>query len=72
MNSPLFWARGAEAIARQIGAFTDAHAGVANQQKGVTAQIVAAKELPLKELILLCGERSWQPLRETRNVLAAD
>jgi hypothetical protein len=72
MNGPLIRARGAEAIAGQIGAFPDAHAGVANQQKSVAAQIVAPEELLLQELILLCSERTRESLRETRNVLAAD
>ena len=72
MNRPLMGADGAETIARQIRALTDAHAGVTNQQKSVTAQIVAAEKFLLEELILLCGEWAWQPSRETRNVLAAD
>ena len=54
MNRPLIGAGGAETIARQIGALTDAHAGVTNQQKRVTAQIVAAEKFLLEELILLC------------------
>ena len=56
----------------QIGALADAHAGVTNQQKRVTAEIIAAEELLLEELILLCGERAWQSFGEARNVLAAD
>ena len=48
MNRPLAWAGGAKAIEGQIGALTDAHAGVANQQKGVAAQIIAAEELLLR------------------------
>ena len=61
MNRPLIGAGGAEATARQIRALTDAYAGVTNEQKSVTAQIVAAEELLLEELILLCGEGAWQP-----------
>jgi hypothetical protein len=45
---------------------------VTNQQKRVTAEIIAAEELLLEELILLCGERAWQSFGEARNVLAAD
>src|SRR6266481_2728789 len=45
MNRPLIRTGGAEAIEGQIGAFADAHTSVANQQKGVTTEIVAAKEL---------------------------
>ena len=72
MNRPLIRGGRAKAIEGQIGALADAHAGVANQQKGVAAQIIAAEELLLQELILLCGERAWKSLREARNVLAAD
>ena len=62
VNGPLIRAGGAQAIEGQIGTFTDAHAGVANQQKGVTTQIVAAEELLLQELILLGGERTGESL----------
>jgi len=72
VNRPLIGAGGAEATARQIRALTDAHAGVTNQQKSVTAQIVAAEKFLLEEFILLCGERAWQPSGTMRNVLAAD
>jgi len=45
---------------------------VADQQKGITPQIVAVDELLLQELILLSGERAWEPLRGVGNVLATD
>ena len=72
MNGPLIGASGAKASAGQIDTLADAHAGVANQQKGVAPQIVALEELLLKDLILLCGEGSSKSPRETGNVLAAD
>src|SRR2546427_755789 len=72
VNRPLMGAGGVETTARQIHALTDAHAGVTDQQKSVTAQIVATEKLLLEELILLCGERAWEPAGATRNVLAAD
>ena len=72
VNRPLIRAGGAQAVEGQIGTLTDAHAGVANQQKDVATQIVAAEELLLQEFILLCRERTWKSLREARNVLAAD
>jgi len=72
MNGPLMRAGRAKAIDRQISAFSDAHAGVANQQKGIAAEIVAAEEFLLQELILLGGEWPWKLLRGTRNVLAAE
>ena len=45
---------------------------MANQQKGVAAQIVAAEELLLQELILLGREGAWKPLWEAWDVLATD
>ena len=72
MNRPLIRAGGAQAVEGQIGTFTDAHAGVANQQKGIATQVVAAEEFLLQEFILFCRERTWKSLREARNVLAAD
>lgn len=72
VNRPLILACGAEALKRQIGTFANAHASVANQQKGVAAQIVTADQLFLQELILLCSKRPRKPSREARNVLAAD
>ncbi len=56
MNGPLFWSRGAQAVIREIDAFTDTHAGRAEQQEDISAEIVAAHELLLQELILLGGE----------------
>jgi hypothetical protein len=72
VNGPLIRAGGAQAVEGQIGTFTDAHAGVANQQKGIATQIVAAEEFLLQEFILLCRKRTWKSPRETRNVFAAD
>ena len=72
MNRPLTWAGGAKAVGGQIGTLTDTHAGVANQQKDVAAQIIAQAELLLQELILLCRQRPWKSLRRPRNVHAAD
>ena len=72
MNSPLIGSCHAEAIPGQVGAFADPHAGVANQQKGVAAQIVTAEEFLPQELILLCGERTREPLRQAWDILASD
>ena len=72
VNGPLIRAGGAQAVEGQIGTFTDAHAGVANQQKGIATQIIAAEEFLLQEFILLCRKRTWKSLRETRDVFAAD
>ncbi len=48
MDGPLVRTSGTEAIRGQIGAFADAHAGVADQQEGIRAKIVAAEELLLQ------------------------
>ena len=72
VNCPLIRAGGAKAVEGQIGTLTDAHAGVANQQKDVAAQIIAQAEFLLQEFILFCREWTWKSLREARNVLAAD
>ena len=72
VNRPLIRAGGAKAVEGQIGTLTDAHAGVANQQKGVAAQVIAPAEFLLQEFILFCREWAWKSLREARNILAAD
>src|SRR3989449_5967761 len=72
VNRPLIGPGGAKAVVGQIGALPDAHAGVANQQKDIASQIVAAEEFLLQELVLLCGEWAWKSMREARNILAAD
>ena len=70
MNRPLVWACGAQAVIGEIDAFADTHAGVAEQQEDISAEIVAAHELLLQELILLGGERSGQSMGRARNILA--
>jgi hypothetical protein len=45
---------------------------MADQQKNIASQIVAPQELLLEELVLLGRKRTWQPLRWTWKVLAAD
>src|SRR5439155_13834859 len=72
MNRPLIRSGRAKAVGGQIGTLTDAHAGVANQQKDVAAQIIAQAEFLLQEFILFCREWAGKSLRETRNILAAD
>ena len=70
MNGPLVWPGGAQTVIGEIDAFADAHAGVAEQQEDISAEIVAAHELLLQELILFRGERSWQSVGRARNILA--
>src|SRR6266446_4118532 len=72
VNRPLIRPGGAKAVAGQIGALTDAHASVANQQKDIAPQIVAAEEFLLQEFVLLWCEWAWKSLRATRNILATD
>src|SRR5438876_9993682 len=72
MNGPLIRPGRAKAVVGQIGAFTNAHAGVANQQKDIATEIVAAEEFLLQELVLLGCEWEWKSLRAARNILAAE
>ena len=70
MDRPLVRACGAQAVIGEVDALADAHAGLAEQQEDISAKIVAAHELLLEELILLCGERPWQSLRRARDIFA--
>ena len=70
MDGPLVRPRGAQAVIGEVDAFADAHAGRAEQEEDISAEIVAAHELLLEELILLGGERSWQSVRRARDILA--
>jgi hypothetical protein len=72
MHGPLIRAGGTETIARQIGAFPDAQAGVAKQQKKVPAQIVTAQKFLLQKPVLFGGQRTWKPMGAARDILAAD
>jgi hypothetical protein len=70
VNGPLMRAARTKAIDRQISAFSNAHTGVAHQQKGIAAKIVAAEEFLLQKLILLGSEWPWESLRGLRDVFA--
>jgi len=70
MDGPLVRPRGAQTVIRQVDALADAHARRAEQEEDISAEIVAAHELLLEELILLGGERSWQSVRRARDILA--
>jgi hypothetical protein len=72
MGGPLVRTSGTEAVRCQVGALTDAHAGVADQQEDIRAQVVAAEELLLKQLILFGAKRAGQPVRRVLDVLAPD
>ena len=60
-----------EAIEGQIDTFTDAHAGVAQQQENIAGQIIAAEQFLLDQLILFgvsgrgsrCGARGMSSRR---------
>jgi hypothetical protein len=47
MDRSLFRSCGSQAVIRQIDAFADTHAGVAEQQEDISAEIVAAEQLLL-------------------------
>jgi len=70
MDGPLVGTGGAQAVIGQVDALADAHAGVAQQEEEVSAQVIAAQELLLKKLVLLGGKRSGEPLRSPGDVLA--
>src|SRR6516162_2570358 len=72
MDSPLIWASGTDAVGCKIGALTDAHAGVADQEEDIRAQIVAFEELPLQQLILFRAQWTGQSVLKARDVLASD
>ena len=55
MDGALIRAGATQTIGGQIGAFTDAHTGMTNQQECIAAQVIAAEKLLLEELVLLCG-----------------
>ena len=71
-DGPVIQAGGAAAIVGQIGTLAYEHAGVTDQQKRIPSEVIAAEELLLEKLILLCGQRAWQSFGEPRNVLRAD
>jgi hypothetical protein len=61
--------RRAETVIREIDALTDAHAGRAEEEEDISAEIVAAHERLQEELILLGGERPWQSVRRAWDIL---
>src|SRR6516164_7814628 len=72
VNRPLIGAGGVEAIEGKVGRLANTHAGVPEQQQDVSAQIVAAQQFLLEELILLRGEGTGQASRGAGNVLATE
>jgi hypothetical protein len=72
MYGPLIRASGTEAVRCEVGALTDTHASVANQQEDIRAQVVTAEKLPLQQLILFSGKRTRKSVWKARDVLAPD
>jgi hypothetical protein len=72
MDRPLIHSGGVETIEGKIGRFADAHARVAKQQEYVGAEIIAAPQFLLEELILLHGECAGQGPRSAGDVLATE
>ena len=72
MNGQLVETGRAKTIEGQIGALTDAHAGMADEQKDVPAQIVALDELLLQKLILFGGERACKSVWSARDIFATN
>ena len=53
VNRPLIRPGRAKAVVGQIGAFTNAHAGMADQEKDIATEIVATEEFLLQKFVLL-------------------
>ena len=70
MNRPLVWPSGVQTVIGEINAFANTHASVAEQEEDISAEIVAAPEALLEELILLGGKRSWQSVGRAWDILA--
>ena len=68
VNRPLIRAGGVETIEGKVGRFADAHAGVAKQQEDVGAEIIAAQQFLLEELILLRGRVRGASVEERRGM----
>jgi hypothetical protein len=72
VNRPLVWTGGAQAVVGEVNTLADSHTGVSEHEEDISAQIVAAQEFLLEELILFSGKRTRQTLRCARNILAPD
>jgi hypothetical protein len=72
VNGPLTETGRAKAIDGQIGALTNAHAGMTDEQKDVRSKIVALDELLLKKLILFGGERTCKSVRAARDIFTTN
>jgi hypothetical protein len=70
VNRPQVWPGAAQAVIGEVDAFSDAHSGVTEQEEHISAKIVAAHELLLEDLILLCGKRPREALWSAWNILA--
>jgi len=68
MDSPAM-ADQAETIEGQVGALTDAHAGVAEQKEGVTVAIIAPQQFLLDEPVLVGRQRARQIMLQPGCVL---
>ena len=72
MNGPVILASTSQTIKRQIEAFADAHAGVAQEQQSVAGPIVASQQFPLDQLIVFGLQMTGQTVIRTWNVVRAD
>ena len=68
------WRRqgGISSGATQIDTFTDAHAGVAEQQQGIAGEIVAALQLLLDSLVLFWSQRPREAAVHARNIVVTE
>jgi len=72
VNPPLIGAGGMEAIEGEIDGFPDAHACVAEQQEEVGAEIVAAQQFLLEQLIVFRRQGTRQGVGTAGDVLATE
>ena len=72
MNGPMIGAGGVETVEGEIDGFADAHAGVAEQEEEVGAEIIAASQFLLEQLIVLRRQSAGQSAGTAGNVLAAE
>jgi hypothetical protein len=72
MQGPLIRSQLAQAVRRQIAAFTDADAGEAGEQEGVGKQVVGAAEFLLQALIIVGMQRPREIVWLRGGVLAAN
>ena len=68
----MIWAGGVETVEGEIGGFTNAHAGLTEQQEEVGAQVVAASQFQLEQVIVFRRQGARQATGTAGNILATE